>query len=222
MSTRCAIWLAVGLLWAGPAVAGEINGDYLETRTCDIYTGPCFANSEVGLSGREAIMAWSIDSGSHDGVDLAGLRVVLAIRGAGTLGIGGGLVVNPDPIQAVILTDDRATVEQATALEAFVRTHAARLTHHVTRVAAAPIEMTADHITHAATLKAGKEVTILTRGLNAGDHCCTNEIVFYPPFSAVENVVPAFTLDGQFNGRGLGARWSKPNTRSAFLATFAY
>ncbi len=222
MFWRCAIWLVCGLTCVVPAVAGEISGDYLETRTCDIYTGPCFANSEVGLSGREAIMAWSIDHGSHDGVDLSGMCVVLAIRGAGTLGMGGGLVVNPDPIKAVILVDDRATPQQTAALVDFVRVHAARVTGNVTRVATVPIEFSLDHIRHTGSLQAGNEVTILTRGLNAADHCCTNEIVFYPPLSTVENVAAAFTLEGRFGGRGLGARWSKPNTRSAFLATFSY
>ncbi|MGE3409223.1 MAG: DUF1326 domain-containing protein [Pirellulales bacterium] len=222
MFLKSAFCLALGLLLAAPVAAEEISGDYLETRTCDIYTGPCFANSEVGLSGREALMAWSIDQGQHDGVDLSGLRVVLAIRGAGTLGMGGGLVVNPDPIKAVILVDDRATPEQSDALVAFVRTHAARVTGDVTRVAAVPITFELDHIEHAGSLQAGNEVAIHTRALNAADHCCTNEVVFYPPLAAAENVVAAYTLESHFGGRGLGARWSKPNTRSAFLATFAY
>lgn len=207
-------------LTAASASSAEISGDYLETRTCDIYTGPCFANSEVGLTGREAIMAWSIEQGAHRGVDLAGLKVVLAIRGAGTLGMGGGLVVNPDPIKAVVLVDDRATDEQSAALVDFVRERASRVTANITRVVAVPIVMTVDHIHKIGQLVAGKEVSLLTRELNAGDHCCTNEIVFYPPLTEVENVSPAFTLDGRFSGRGLGARWSKPNSRSAFLATF--
>ncbi len=34
------------------ASAGEITGTYMEARTCQVYTGPCFANGEVGLSGQ--------------------------------------------------------------------------------------------------------------------------------------------------------------------------
>ena len=40
-----------------PASAEGLKGDYLETRTCDVYTGPCFANGQVGLTGNDAIMA---------------------------------------------------------------------------------------------------------------------------------------------------------------------
>src|SRR5258708_5845621 len=56
---------------AGNQRADEISGNYLETRTCDVYTGPCFANAQVGLTGQQAIMAWSVESGSHEGVDLS-------------------------------------------------------------------------------------------------------------------------------------------------------
>jgi hypothetical protein len=49
---------------------------------------------------------------------------------------------------------------------------------------------------------------------------CTNEIVYYPPLTKVENYAPAFTLEGRYSGRGLGVTWSQPQTRSAFLATF--
>src|SRR5438552_2412640 len=36
------------------AAAAEISGEYLEARTCDVYTGPCFANGEVGIAGKLA------------------------------------------------------------------------------------------------------------------------------------------------------------------------
>jgi hypothetical protein len=197
------IVLAAGLMLISPlsAPAVEISGDYLETRTCDVYTGPCFANSEVGLTG---------------------LKVVLAINASDTLALGGGMVVHPDPIKAVVLVDDRATVEQQAALLAFVRGRAQRVASNIVRVDAAPIEMTTDHIKKVGHLTAGDKVEVLTRALGVHDHCCTNEVVYYPPLADVENTSPAFTIDGRFEGRGLGVRWSSPKTRSAFLGTFAY
>ncbi|MYF03530.1 MAG: hypothetical protein F4230_00520, partial [Holophagales bacterium] len=60
------------------ASAAGVAGTYLEARTADVYTGPCFANSEVGLVGNEAIMAWRIEAGGWDGVDLSGLSVLAA------------------------------------------------------------------------------------------------------------------------------------------------
>ena len=63
-----------------------IRGQYLEARTCDVYTGPCFANAEVGAVGHEATLAWKIEAGRVGGVDLAGLCVVAVVEASNTLG----------------------------------------------------------------------------------------------------------------------------------------
>ena len=63
-----------------------VSGDYVEIRSCDVYTGSCFANAEMGLEGKDAIMTWSIRKGEVDGVNLDGLKVVAVVRASGTLG----------------------------------------------------------------------------------------------------------------------------------------
>jgi hypothetical protein len=204
------------------ALAGQISGDYLEIRTCDVYTGPCFANAEVQLTGQQALLAWNIEQGEHNGVNLAGLRTVLSVAANDTLGFGGGLVINPDKIRSVVLVDQKATAAQREALVDFVKARAGKLASEVVRVDALPIEMSLDHVNMVAKLKAGDEAEILTRQLGKGDCVCTNETVFYPPLTKVDNSAPAYTVDGKFIGRGLGVRWSTPKARSAFLATFAY
>ena len=61
--------LGVALAFVGCVAAqAKVNGDYVESRSADVYTGQCFANGEVGLSGDQAILAWHIRSGSWDGV----------------------------------------------------------------------------------------------------------------------------------------------------------
>src|SRR6266496_535305 len=64
----------------------KLSGDYVEIRSCDVFTGPCFANAEMHLGGREAIMAWSIRHGALDGVALDGLRVIAVVEADDTLG----------------------------------------------------------------------------------------------------------------------------------------
>jgi len=220
---RTLAFLAVAALTCAAVdrVFAAASGDYLEMRTCAIYTGPCFANGQVGLTGREAIMAWSIDEGDQSGVDLKGLRVVLAVKASDTLGLGGGMTVRPEPIQSVVLVDERANAAQREALVAFVRERAGKIAGEIVRVDTAPISMQLDHVDRVAQLQAGDEVTIQTRMLQNGDCVCSNEEIYYPPLAKVENSSPAFTLEGKFNGRGLGVKWSAPLTRSAFLATFS-
>src|SRR2546422_3612210 len=43
------LFLVLSLVLAVPAMA-QISGQYIEARTADVYTGPCFANSEVNRS----------------------------------------------------------------------------------------------------------------------------------------------------------------------------
>ena len=60
----------VGLaVMAISAISGSaaIKGDYIEARSADVYTGPCFANGQVGLVGNEAILAWKIKEGEWKG-----------------------------------------------------------------------------------------------------------------------------------------------------------
>src|SRR5579872_3097498 len=95
----------VGVVSIG--AASEISGEYLEARTCDVYTGPCFANGEVGIAGREAVMAWKVDEGKWAGEELSGLGVALIIKANDTLGFGGSFYVKPDRIVSVIVVDEQ-------------------------------------------------------------------------------------------------------------------
>jgi hypothetical protein len=220
MPRTLALCALLALSFANFAAADTVTGSYLETRTCDVYTGPCFANSQVGLTGNQAILAWSIEQGEFRGVDLTGMKVVMTVRAADTLGFGSGLVIHPDPIRSVILVDDQATPAQAAALVEFARERAGRVGGEVVRVSSAPIEMTTDQVDMVATLHAGTEITVTTRKLTTKDCVCSNEKTFYPPLTKVENSEPAYTVDSSFRGRSLGSRWSAPMARSAFLGTF--
>jgi len=214
--------LSVAVLSASAAMSADISGDYLETRSCDIYTGPCFANAEISMAGKEAIMAWSIEKGQFNGIDLSGLNVVVSVRAAGTLGFGGGLVFNADPIRSVVIVDQRANDQQRAALVEMVQEHGGPAIGEVQAIVAAPIDMAFDHVEMVAQLSAGNDVEVMTRALGQSDCVCTNEVVFYPPLARVDNAAPAYTVAGRSSVSRLGGTWENPGTRSAFLATFSY
>jgi hypothetical protein len=215
--------LMAGLLVTSGALfaqAAEISGEYLEARTCDVYTGPCFANGEIGIAGKEAVMAWKVDEGTWAGQDLAGLGVALIVKANDTLGFGGSFTVKPDRITAVIVVDDKASPEQAQALVRFVKENARHLTGDVVKVEKAPITLTNNHLSGKGVFSAGRLAKIETRKMAKGDCVCSNEVVFYPPLTKVDNAHPAYTLDMTFAGTGLNSTWTTINKRSAFLATF--
>jgi hypothetical protein len=208
------------LAMAALTAKAAIRGDYVEVRSADVYAGPCFANSEVGLVGKEAILAWKVKDGSWKGVDLSGLGVVAVVRAQATLG---DPYHNPYPAKAVLILDERATPAQREALEAFAKTMAGQLVEHVVRVDAAPIdlEVTPGHHDARAKLTAGTLARIETRSLCAGDRMCDNEFVYYPPLTKIAHALPAFTIEEAFSGKGLDATWWRADKRSAFIGSFA-
>jgi hypothetical protein len=204
--------------WAAPGSAA-LKGDYIEARSADVYTGPCFANSEVGLTGQEAILAWKVLEGDWKGVPLNGLSVVAVVRAKATLG---DPYHTPYPARSVLILDSRATSQQRTALAAFAASMAGNLLDHVVAVETAPIQLTVEHgeLHGAARLVAGSFAKIETRSLCQGDHLCGNESVYYPPLVALAHSMPAFTLDSSFSGQGLGEVWKNVDKRSAFVGSF--
>lgn len=128
---------ALGESPAGAAHAA-ISGDYLEARTADVFTGPCFANSEMNLVGKQAVMAWRVRQGSWEGVRLDGLSVVAAVRADATLGDPFG---GPLDARALVVVDQRATAAQRDALVAFARSATGGLLGSIVGVESAPIDL---------------------------------------------------------------------------------
>ena len=204
-----------------PAFAGDsLTGKYLETRTCQVYTGPCFANAETAMAGREAVMAWNIEDGSKGGVDLAGLSVVMVVRGNDTLAYKG--LEDPKELKAAIIVDEKASEAQREALVAFVKEHTGRAGNEVVRVDAAPISMSLDTGELKGSLQAGELVKLSTRKAKAGDCICSNEVAYYPPLAQVERFAPGVSIEAEYKGKGLGTRWSTPGSRSAYMGEFQY
>lgn len=200
--------------------AEEISGSYMEARTCQVYTGPCFANAEVNLTGKDALMAWNIEEGKKGGVDLAGLSVVLVVAASDTFGFEG--VNDPKSMKSAILVDDKASEEQREALIAFAKEHAGRAGKNVVRIDSSPISMSLDTDTLQGKLQAGKAVKLVTRKAKQGDCICMNEVAYYPPLTQVTNFAAGVATEGEFSGKGLGTSWSVPQSRSAYMGTFTF
>lgn len=211
--------LAAAALAAPAAAESEVVGLYMEARTCQVYTGPCFANSEMGLAGKEAVMAWHIEGGEFAGQKLRGLSVIAAVAGDATLGFDG--LRDADEIKAVVFVDERANDSQATALADFARAQLGAAADGVIDVRTAPIEFALDRVKATGKLAVGKAVRLETRKARPGDCICTNEVAFYPPLAATIGCLPAVAIEAECNARGLGGRWSMPDSRTAYLGEFA-
>lgn len=222
MSTAVTFWvIVVAVAVVEGASVGRISGQYIETRSADVYTGPCVANSEVNLTGDLAILGWRIEQGSWNGVALNGLGVVGVVKANATLG---DPFTNPYPAKSVLIVDSRATAEQQEALKSFARSHAGNLFEHIVTVETAPIQLeVGDGDRHGyGKLAAGLLANIETRAMHSKDHLCGNEEVYYQPLTELTHAMPAFTLNDEFAGRGLGVNWKFNGRRSSFVGHFSY
>jgi Protein of unknown function (DUF1326) len=199
---------------------GGITGNYLEVRSCDIYTGPCFANAEMGLVGKEAMMVWSVKEGSWQGTSLDGLSVIAVVRTDATMG---DLSYEPRSGKAVLIVDEKASPSQREALKGFAQSMAGKLIREVADVRTSNIEATMGSCAKSgcAAVKAAGLVDISTRCFGEGDHACGNEDIFYPPLTDVNGAMPAYTEVASFKGKGLDMTWQSVGQRSAFLASFS-
>ncbi|HWE39535.1 MAG TPA: DUF1326 domain-containing protein [Isosphaeraceae bacterium] len=232
--TRTLAALCGLLTLAAPALAGtpRIQGDYIEARNADIYTGPCFSNAELFIRGNQALLAWKVREGKWDGVDVAGLCVAAAVQADSTFSVD-----LPEKARAILIVDRRANPEQRKALIALARQLGGARLDHVVAVRTSTMALTvedhepatsAEHSAHddmpttpMSLFWAPGLAEIRTRSLDHGDHFCGNESVAYEPLSKGVDVQPAYTLGHSFRGEGLDSRWSDPNCRSSFVGRFA-
>ena len=217
-ATILTLMLAATILSAKQSAS--ISGDYLEVRSCDVYTGPCFANAEMGLSGKEGILVWSVRQGHWKGTALDGLKVLAVVRTDATLG---DQRYQPRDGKAVLVIDNNATREQREALIDLAKTQAGSLIKEVAEVKTASMDVTLGTCSSGscAAIKVPGLVEISTRCLGGKDHLCGNEEKYYPPLTAVQNAVAAYTEVASYTGTGLNATWQWTGQRSAYLATFA-
>ena len=217
---KAVLLLACFLVVAASVEAQQIRGDYIESRSTDVYVAQCFANGETGLTGNQALLAWHVQEGSWNGVKLDGLTVAAAVRARATLGDPYG---EPYPAQSVLMVDDAANAAQREALIALAKHQAGKLLDNVERVEYVPVilDVPDDPDKGHAVLRAGRLATIVTRPLNHHDHICGNETNYYPPLTKVEHATSAVALTDEFNGDGLGSQWSTHGRRSAYIGSFS-
>ena len=205
------------VICAAPASAAGIKGQYIEARTCDVWTGPCFANADLNLGGKNAVMGWKVDKGEFDNVNLDGLGVVAVIAASDTLGVkqtGEG--------KAVLIVDSRANKEQRAALIRLAKQQGGELVANVVGVQSARVDLDVCKCAEGGcgVLSAGP-ARIETRCLEEKhDVVCGNETAYYPPLSRNVKAKPAVAVEHSFSGKGVDETWNDLGRRGAYLGSF--
>ncbi len=215
-------WLlgaALVLVGSAAAHAAGLSGQYIEARTCDVWVAPCFANSEMNLSGKHALIGWKVDQGMLDGVRLDGLGVVAVVTASDTLGLQ-----QTGPSRAVLIVDNKADASQRAALLKLARREAGDLVRNVIAVQTAPIGLSTCQCEGGgcAVLDAGGVAHIRTRCVNGQhDKVCGNESAFYPPLARDVHARAAVAVENRYTGTGFNATWKEAERRGAYVGSFA-
>ncbi len=206
------------VLAAAPAWAGPVVGQYVEARTAEVFAGGCIMSSEAETIGRQAVLAWRIDTGVYDGQVLDGLRVVAAVSGDRNLGIREIGGESPSFVRAVVYVDQRATAAQRSALAGLARELSRGLITEIVQVT--PVAIRFDETAETIAVVAGQSALAVKKSVEHGPSC--GAMKWFTPFSVVQSPALGTTVAHQFTGRELDARWSAPNRRSAFFGGFSY
>ena len=89
-------------------MAYDIEGRLLEVCSCNVLC-PCWVGENPDGGTCDSALAWRIDSGAIEGVDVAGLTIALSVH------IPGNVLV-PASWKAAVFVDERATDEQQAVL----------------------------------------------------------------------------------------------------------
>lgn len=212
---RLALALACGAALKGSrAEANGVRGVYVEARTASVFAGACHYNGELTTAGREAVMAWSVTSGSWDGVALAGVRAVAVV------GAEANLTETAAARRSVLVVDGNASAAQAAAFERAVRAAYGAALGRVAEVRRGPVGFSAE----------GKSYRVSAPGAAAldveampDDLCCRMpHMVWYAPLVSVEGSKVGYTRAARYEGGAAGEAWQRMGENSAFYGGFSF
>lgn len=205
--------LAASLLAAGAQAAPAVSGDYVESRSANVFVGACHHEGELLTAGRNAVLAWNIAEGEYQGTSLKGVTAVAVVAGDKNLGMTG--VVR----RSVLYVTDSATPAQREAVAALLKERAAGALGEVVAVKTAPISFDATgglyrvQVAGAAFMKIKKETQEL---------CCKQPYVLWDrPFVPVQGAKAGYCVGVEFKDSGLLQSWNATDQNNAYFGHFA-
>lgn len=203
-----AMSLGAGAAQAAPAV----TGDYVESRSANVFVGACHHEGEILTAGRNAVLAWNITDGSREGVSLKGVRVVAVVAADKHLEFADA------KRRSVLYVDDQATSAQREAVTALLKERSGSAIGEVVAVKSAPVAFDASsdmyrvHVEGIAYLKIKKQV---------GELCCKQPYETWgKPFVTVKSAKTGYCVGVGYKDVGLLQSWSATDQNNAFFGEF--
>ncbi len=192
----------------------SVEGEYFEACSCDVSC-PCIWLGPADGEECDLLLAWNVTSGEKDGVDLAGLSAILAVKSPKQMTDGGWRVA--------LYLDDKASPEQSEALGAIFSGgaggHLAALAPLIGEVAGvAPASIAFNRSSGSASASIEGVVSMSAEELvgmdGAGAGVITNPLL---------GVVPTPVKQGRAGDVSYSGHWAASfSGTNSFIAPFAY
>ena len=209
LMVMCSLWLT-----NSRAEFNSLKGDYVEARTASVFAGACHYNGEVVTTGRDALMAWQVNSGSWNGVDLAGVRAIAIVSSDSNLSDAQAAR------RSELIVDKSASRAQELAIIDAIKTKYATTLGKIVSVKSAPVEFRHEEKTY--TINSSGIAAISVESM-PDDLCCRMpQLVWYEPLIPLAGRKVGYTKSAFYAGDAVGDSWQRDGENSAFYGSFSF
>jgi hypothetical protein len=206
------------LVSSEPDPSGAPSGGYVEARTVNVFAGACHYNGEATSSGRQAVLAWSFESGSYEGADLAGVDVIAAVSSSANLDRADLAEGVRDVRRSILYVDAGASEAQREAAAKYVRERCGDALGEVIAVETRDVEVEIANDRYAA--RAGDELRLEGAALPDRECCRMPYQVWYEPLAPIEGRIVGNSDDFEWRVERLAPSFERHSQNDAFLGTF--
>lgn len=189
-----------------------LEGRYVEARTASVFAGACHYNGELLADGREALLGWSITSGSVGGVDLAGLAVAALVVDQENLAL------SAVARRTIVYVPETATPSQREALVVWLE---ARHSDGLGRIEAVrTVRLSIDISAESYRLESAGNFLLSGDALPDSACCKMPFQVWYEPFEPLAGRLVGRDEEFWLVEPRFARTWSRPGENAAFFGAF--
>jgi len=191
-----------------------VQGDYVEARTASVFAGACHYNGELVTTGRDAVMAWKIASGSANGINLAGVKAMAAISCESNLSDDGA------GRRSEITIDNQASDAQAAAMVQLLSGRCGKALGQIVAVRRGPVSF--QHVLGQYEVNVVGFASLSVAAM-PNDECCKQpNLVWYSPLIQLNGRKVGYTRTAAYAAGTLGDCWQRADENSAFYGSFSF
>ena len=178
----------------------KIEGEYLEARSVDVYTGACHFGSDYVEGGREATLIWQIESGTWNNVSLSGLTVVAVVSADQNLDL------DQNARRSVLYLDPRATPAQQQVVMDLMQTKRSAVVGQVVAVKKVEINFSKTDLNY--KLRVGQLLALNASRFPCYE-CTQPQQIWYHPLEEIDQPTLGKSELYRYQDEVLSVRWNR-------------